>query len=321
MTPPTVTFDLAEYDETGVAVIPYTEEYVTMNWAAEGDVAGYVLTVYDPNGAELGTLPVEADAHTRSVPAGSLQPGLPYTLNVTAIPVNGTAENGQTTSALFMVQNAPAPEPEPEPIPAEEPVYEEPQTEYVEPEPEYVEPQPEYVEPEPEYTEPEPEYTEPEPEYVEPEPEYVEPEPEPEVFMGYTWTEPVNAYSDYDRLTQIQERLKQLGWLPEGYLSDGTLNADTVSAVYSFQSFLINNYGAPLTLIGSDVTQEPYIDVATLNNLMSVNGDVYVNPNPIVAESAPEAPAEEPAEAPVEEPAENVEEYADEGAYEGEPEG
>ncbi len=342
VTPPTVTFDFAEYDEAGVAVIPYTEEYVTMNWAAEGDVAGYVLTVYDPNGAELGTLPVEADAHTRSVPAGSLQPGLPYTLNVTAIPVNGTAENGQTTSALFMVQNAPAPEPEPEPIPAEEPVYEEPQPEYVEPEPEYVESQPEYVEPEPEYVEPEPEYVEaepeyvepepeyvepepeyvePEPEYVEPEPEYVEPEPEPEVFMGYTWTEPVNAYTDYDRLVQVQERLKQLGWLPAGYMSDGTLNADTVSAVYNFQSYLINNYGTPLTLIGSDVTQEPYIDVATLNNLMSVNGNYYVNPAPVVVESAPEAPAEEPAEAPVEEPAENVEEYADEGAYEGEPEG
>ncbi len=134
--------------------------------------------------------------------------------------------------------------PEPDKTVVPEPTTEEPTPEPTEtPEPEPTEtPEPEPTEtPEPEPTEtPEPEPTEtPEPEPTEPpEPEPTEtPEPEPT-------TDPnsyVDATSDTERITALQQRLIQLGWLASGS-DNGSYDSNTQQAVQAFQQYLNDHW-------------------------------------------------------------------------------
>ncbi|MBR1822376.1 MAG: peptidoglycan-binding protein, partial [Clostridia bacterium] len=293
---PTITFNASGYDGSGAAIVDAANEYVQMNWYAEGDVSGYYVQIYNGAGEQLDA--VETQNASLAIPTSALTAGEVYTLYATAIPVNGAIENGQTGAAQFYVQAAQAVEPEPEYQP--EPAYE-PEPEY-QPEPAY-EPEPEYqpepaYEPEPEY-QPEPAYA-PEPEY-QPEPEY-EPEPEAQSseYMGYVWDSPIDAYSDSTRIELIQQRLSQLGWLSDSYYENaGTLSSDTVDAIARFQSYLSDNYGMYPTPID---TLNPVIDLDTLSILMSDESDSYTNPNPIESHDSNDSYDAE-------------EEYYDEGGY------
>ncbi len=294
---PSISLDSIGYDDNGAAIIDSGNDSLPMSWYAEGDVAYYHVEIRDMAGSPVGYCDTEDT--TYPVSTANIPDDVPYLLYVVAVPSGGTTENGQGSSAMFVVKGTESepepevvPEPEPEYVEPEpeytepepeytepEPEYVEPEPEYVEPEPEYTEPEPEYAEPEPEYTEPEPEYTEPEPEYVEPEQEYTEPEPEPEgiEYMGYTWSSTIDAGSDSDRITIIQQRLQELGWLSNGFGNFGTLDDATASAIADFQSYVNSNSDLYLPTID---TSSPTIDVDTLSALLGDSAWSYANPSP-----------------------------------------
>ena len=253
---PTISLDTIGYTDSGVAIIDGNRDIIPMSWYADGDVAYYHVEIRDMADNTLGYC--ETEDVTSPVAISNVAFGEEYALVVTAVPVNGSVDSGMSASTHFTVQ-APQIEDEPESEPEYEP----------EPEPES---EPEY-EPEPES---EPEY-EPEPE-SEPEPE---PESEPESqgveYMGYTWNSPVNGDSGSDRITIIQQRLLDLGWLSTSFDNFGSLDEATANAVASFQNYVSANSGQFLTTIN---TSNPSIDVDTLAVLL---GDVawsYVNPSP-----------------------------------------
>ena len=88
--------DVVADDET--IVIP--NEAVTASWIAEGDVASYYYRVLDAS----GTIVVSKDATSEksyTIAAGAMAPGDVYTLEVGAIPTNGTAADILWKTAKF----------------------------------------------------------------------------------------------------------------------------------------------------------------------------------------------------------------------------
>ena len=190
MAAPVIAFSPVADVENEVNLI--SGETVVMTWETDEPVEGFYVEVLDGSNQILAA--TETNLESLSAGTASLNPGEVYTLNVTTIPVGGTAEDGVSASAQFGLY-----------LEAEEPAYEEPQTE----EPAYEEPQaeePAYEEPqaeEPAYQEPqaeEPAYQEPqteEPAYEEPqaeEPAYQEPQTEEPAYQEPQTEEP--AYEE-----------------------------------------------------------------------------------------------------------------------------
>ena len=101
---------------------------VTMGWFAEGDVAGYEVFVTNENGDVVAHATTEKNS--LSVKSENLTPGELYTLNVTAIPNGGTADDGPSASAGFALYLESEPELPEAPVveaPAEQPA-EQPET-------------------------------------------------------------------------------------------------------------------------------------------------------------------------------------------------
>ncbi len=236
---PNISLNSTGYDDNGAAIIDSDNESLPMSWYAEGDVAYYHVEIRDMAGNQVDYC--DTEDITYPVSTANIPNDVPYLLYVVAVPVGGTTENGQGSSAMFVVKGA-ASEPAPEPVP-----------------------------------EPEPEYVEPEPEYVEPEPEYVEPEPEGLEYMGYTWNSSIDAGSGSDRIQIIQQRLQELGWLSYSFDNFGSLDGTTASAIADFQSYVNSNSDLYLPTIN---TSSPTIDVDTLNALLGDNAWSYANPSP-----------------------------------------
>ena len=232
---------------------------VVLKWSAEGDVQAYYVEVLNSAGKVLAQTTTESSALT--VGYDNLAEGEVYTLNVTAIPVNGTVENGVSASARFALYVAPneAPTPEPTAEPTPEPT--------AEPTPEPT------AEPTPEPTaEPTPEPT------AEPTPEpTAEPTPEPtaEPTPVQDWTIPVDASSGSETIQLIQDRLVEWGWLAEGEYTPGTLDEFTLNAVLSFQTWYNESFGGTLIPVSAE---HPIIEPDTLALLMNENGDIYSKP-------------------------------------------
>ena len=76
----------------------YVESDFTISWSANGDVAGYYLRMTDGNTYFANG---EVDYTSANIPLSNLADGVTYEVTVIAIPVNGTAEDGQSTTLYF----------------------------------------------------------------------------------------------------------------------------------------------------------------------------------------------------------------------------
>ena len=76
----------------------YVDTDFTISWSANGDVAGYFLRITDGN---TNFANGQVDYTSTNIPLNNLADGVTYEVTVTAIPVNGTVEDGQTTTLRF----------------------------------------------------------------------------------------------------------------------------------------------------------------------------------------------------------------------------
>ena len=107
-----VTVDMIHYVSAGT---------LTVGWSAGGDVDHYLVQVFDGMGQVLASK--EFSATTTPMGTGNMREGEIYTLRVTAVPVNGTAEDGKSTDVRFALAPTPteAPTPTPTPTPDADP--------------------------------------------------------------------------------------------------------------------------------------------------------------------------------------------------------
>ena len=297
---PEISFDSVEFEEDGVAYI--ASDVLTMRWQAEGDVESYYVEVRDSNGNPLDsrtTAEVSLSAYTAALNSDEV-----YTLAVTAIPQGGTAQDGETSSAGFVILSSSA-EPEAKEAGEQADESEEDNADDYEDEDNYQIPE-EYTEEsdevtdgtardEEDYSAPEEsyeDYQEPEErfDYQEPDEEYDEvPEEErvdyEESADDYEDTPEDEEYADEfgdtldsaltaEEITSIQNKLVQLGWLSAGSYSGGVLDETTIAAIAGFQDFCNSEYSLSLPLIDSF---DPFVDDDTISTLLGAD-DSFANP-------------------------------------------
>ena len=215
--------------------VQYLNSDATVGWYADGDVAGYHLAISDGS-QNL----VDRDTTDTSYPIslGNLAEGSIYQITVTAIPINGTAADGQGASIRVAR--------EPEPV-VEEPPVEEPPVEEQPP--------------------------------VEEEPP-VEQQPPVE---QHPWDKPINRDSDPELIGQMQDILRDWGWLTlegEGSAVRGQLDDITLNTVLEFQTYVNGLYaqqGTPLVLVDL-LAEKPEIGTDTLKLIF--NTDMVTIPKP-----------------------------------------
>ncbi len=260
ITAPEISVNTVEYTDNGVAYV--AEGYVSFNWFSEGSVASYYIELSDGNGV-LAEQSMEDN--TVSIQSSMMTPGTVYTFRVTAIPENGTEADGAASEIYFALpipQATEAPIVEPE---------EEPTQEYNEvPEEQYEE----------EYEEEYIEETTPEPtEEPVSEPESIPSGNADDLIASLNWDSPIDAYSDYDHIVAIQNRLVEWGWLAQDSFQLGQLDDATCSAVWNLQDYINQNYGTALEMTD---TETRTIGMDTLAYLTTMSTDMYIyNPSPI----------------------------------------
>ena len=117
----TVNIDISGGSADG-GVIALEEGDHTVRWSADGDVQGYYLRMMDSQGNVLREAGPVSNTEF-SLPTSSLMPGEVYTLQVGALPVNGTDSDIIWQNVQFMVPLVtPEPTAEPTPEPTAEPV-------------------------------------------------------------------------------------------------------------------------------------------------------------------------------------------------------
>lgn len=116
--PPEIAFDRVHSVEDGISYID--DESIGVHWPSDDAVEEYRIEITDAAGTLLkGLKSSEPEYYMKK---DMLAAGAVYTLNVIAIPKNGTlAENGVSSTARFALYIAPEPEPTPEPTPAPAP--------------------------------------------------------------------------------------------------------------------------------------------------------------------------------------------------------
>ncbi len=116
---PQIGIDPVSYESGGVY---YINSDTNITWYANGDVAGYYVLITD---GETNFINQETQSTSFALSLADLAEGATYQITVTAIPVNGTVEDGQSATLSF------AREPAANPIepPISEPVEEQPPTE------------------------------------------------------------------------------------------------------------------------------------------------------------------------------------------------
>ncbi len=82
----------------------YVDSDFTITWHADGDVAGYRLRI--TNG-QTAFVDGQVTDESCAVPLGNLGDGITYDVTITAIPTNGTVEDGKSTT-LYFAKAAPA---------------------------------------------------------------------------------------------------------------------------------------------------------------------------------------------------------------------
>ena len=76
----------------------YVDSDFSISWSAGGDVAAYFLRITDGNTDFANG---QVDYSSTSIPLSSLADGVTYEVTVTAIPVNGTVDDGQSATLRF----------------------------------------------------------------------------------------------------------------------------------------------------------------------------------------------------------------------------
>ena len=104
--------DIAPVKSVGVDMVNYVEEgTLTLSWSAEGDVEYYHVEIFDG----MWTTLVERDFTAQSTTLGTrdMRQGEVYVLRVTAVPTNGSLEDGKYAQLRFALEpESPTAEPE-----------------------------------------------------------------------------------------------------------------------------------------------------------------------------------------------------------------
>ncbi len=233
---------------------------LTLSWYADGEVASYRIEILESD-TVLATLDT-TDTST-NLSTGNMVAGTAYVLRVTAIPTGGTIDNGVSTELLFALVNTVTTETESEEDAAEttedaadETTVEEASEPAEEPAAEPTE------EPAAEQAE---EPAAEEETVEEPVEESTDEQTDETVTDEEKWQTPIDETSDPELITELQQRLVDLGWLEAETYTIGTLDEATITAVLNFQNNYNLNYGGTLELIDSEL---PVIQVETLTLLM-----------------------------------------------------
>ena len=115
---PQIGIDPASYEDGGVY---YVDADTTLFWGATGDVAGYHVRITD---GQTDFINQDTQDTSYALSLDDLAEGATYQITVTAIPTNGTAEDGESASISFA--RVPAPNPTDPPAQESEPVEEQP---------------------------------------------------------------------------------------------------------------------------------------------------------------------------------------------------
>ena len=220
--------------------VQYINSDAQVRWSASGDVAGYHVTISDGN-ANYVDQDTSETAYT--LRKDNLAEGSVYQITVTAIPVNGTAADGQSAS----IRVAREPEPVEEPV-VEEPVVEEPPVE-------------------------EPPVEEP----VVEEPPVEETPAEEAPAAQNPWDSPLTRASDPAVIGQMQDILASWNWLTldgDGAAARGQLDDVTLNAVLAFQTYVNEQYApdsTPLALV-DPAAGDPQIGTDTLKLIFNTDG-------------------------------------------------
>ena len=100
---PSVSID--PVSSVGVDMVHYVPQgTLTLGWSADGDVDHYLVQVFDGMGQVLASQ--EFTATTTTLGTRDMREGEIYTLRVTAVPVNGTVEDGKSTDVRFALEPA-----------------------------------------------------------------------------------------------------------------------------------------------------------------------------------------------------------------------
>lgn len=94
---PTLGFEPVMTVENGVVYV--TGENIQLKWKSEGDINSYHMEIH--NSIETIITNITTTEETFSISSEVIQPGELYTLSVTAIPENGSIENGKTSFLKF----------------------------------------------------------------------------------------------------------------------------------------------------------------------------------------------------------------------------
>ena len=230
---PQIGIDPASYEDGGVY---YVDADTTLFWGATGDVAGYHVRITD---GQTDFINQDTQDTSYALSLDDLAEGATYQITVTAIPTNGTAEDGESATISFA--RVPAQESEPvEEQPAEEqPAEEQPAEE--------------------------------QPAEEQPAEEQPVEEQQP---SSNPWDAPLNRDSDTALIEQMQTVLADWGWLTfdgEGAATRGQLDEATVNAVLNFQTYVNEQYaqdGTQLTLI-DPASGNPEVGTDTLKLLFN----------------------------------------------------
>ena len=76
----------------------YVDSDFSISWSADGDVAAYFLRITDGNTDFANG---QVDYSSTSISLSNLADGVTYEVTVTAIPVNGTVDDGQSATLRF----------------------------------------------------------------------------------------------------------------------------------------------------------------------------------------------------------------------------
>ena len=256
---PEIHVETVDYTDGNVNYV--AEGNLTFTWTCEGSVSGYNVELLDENGT-IAAQPMTDSAIMLAT--GNMNPGTIYTLRVTAIPENGTEADGVSSELYFAlpipeVTEAPTPEPteEPTPEPTEVPVEEPTEAPVEEP-----------------TTEPEPEPTDA-PAYVEDEEAMIN----TNRIGTLIWDTPIDATSDPEMITLIQNRLVEWGWLAKDTFLPGQMDDATCMAVWNLQNYINLTAETPVELINADTRT---IGLDTLSYLTTLMIDEYtINPTPV----------------------------------------
>ena len=101
----------------GDSPVVVEDETLRLDWAAEGEVAGYYVRITDAAGNDISE-PQRTTQTGATLRADNMQADMIYTLTVGVVPVNGGESDMRVSRAQFVRPARETPEPEPTPRPA-----------------------------------------------------------------------------------------------------------------------------------------------------------------------------------------------------------